>query len=105
MSKTKFIAMLLAAYAFVAWNDARAEAIAQIPNKSNGSIILYNTKGACLNNQKTAIARSESGSTLFGCWFYYEELVWVRWSDGDIRTYDVNAFTSMRKPQAKGTSL
>lgn len=107
MKPSRFIALLLAVYAFVAWNDANAEAIAQTPNKNNGSIILFDTKGACLDGQKTVVARGGNGTTMFGCWFYYEELVWVRYSDGDIRTYDINAFTSVRKEpaKAKGTPL
>lgn len=100
----KFLALLIAAYAFAGWNDARAEAIAQIPNKSDGSIILFDRQGTCPKSMQTVIARAKDGTTLIGCWFYADGFVFVKWSDGDVRTYDANAFVPM-KSQPKGTAL
>ena len=100
----KFIAMLLAVYAFVSWNDARAEAIAQSPNKIGGSVILFDRQGVCSTTMKTVITRAKDGTTVMGCWYYADGLVFVKWSDGDVRTYPIEAFAPVKRP-AQGEAL
>jgi hypothetical protein len=98
----KFLALLLAAYAFVGWNDARADVVAQSPNKSDGSIILFDRQGVCPKGQHTVIARAKDGTSIIGCWYYADGFVVVKWSDGDLRTYSADSFVPAK---AKGTAL
>lgn len=109
MNVIKVLLLIIGAYILAAWNDARADVFATTPNKNNGEIILYDTPGSCTKGQLMMISRGGNGTTLFGCWLIAEGFVFVRYSDGDVRTYPVEGFVlgkTYRKDQPKpGTSL
>lgn len=109
MNVIKVLLLILGAYVLAAWNDARADVFASTPNKNNGEIILYDQPGKCPKGQLMMISRGGNGTTLFGCWLLAEDLIFVRYTDGDVRTYDAAAFRlgpTYRKDQPKqGTSL
>ena len=110
MNVIKVLLLILGAYILAAWNDARADVFATIPNKNNGEIILYDKPGNCPKGQLSMISRGGNGYTLFGCWLIAEDLVFVRYTDGDVRTYPAENFRlgpSYRKeqPQRQGTAL
>ena len=86
---------------------ARAEAIATMPNKAGGKIVLTNQ--ACVHKGKTydGLARaynySTEGYTTEGCFAVEDETVVVIWNDGSANSrmrYPAENFTIIKK---KGT--
>jgi hypothetical protein len=82
-------------------NVNAAGVIAETVNKGGGHISLTNMK--CTTIQDTFIAYSNlpNGQTLLGCWASDEDNVFVRWSDGDIRSYPLEVFI-MKKRYVNG---
>lgn len=91
---------LLAAVLLVASIPANAEAWAA-KNKSGGEIIITDAvcefKGVTYKTMRKGLARSSAGDTLFACWYYADNLVYVMYDDATTYTYEINAFVRMTK--------
>ena len=80
---------------------AVADVVAYMPNNGGGQIILTDRKGNCQSGL-FAFTRGSSQRTTFGCWSLSEGFVFVRWSDGDVRTYYESDFTVVPKGKKGG---
>jgi hypothetical protein len=70
------------------------EIIATMPNRDNSKISFTSVQGNCETGQKLAYAQSDGGKIgIFGCYQLIGDQVFVKWSDGDVYTYDVGALT------------
>ena len=70
------------------------EIIATMPNRDNSRITFTTIQGSCDTDQKLAYAQSNGGKiSILGCYRLIGDQVFVKWSDGDVYTYDVNALT------------
>lgn len=79
-------AMFLTALAAMWTGQAKSETLATIKNKSGGQMVLTDVK--CSSKPGlVAYSASPKGGTLFGCWFYDDQYVFITWSDGETRTY------------------
>lgn len=68
-------------------------------NKSGGQIII--TDGNCYlvgkqyDALKKGYSRMPDGTTLYGCWYYEDKIVYMTYEDGTQYTYPVNFFSRM----------
>lgn len=67
--------------------------VATASNEAGGKIALTDLQGVCPENQFTVISFAPSGRTIEGCWVYTDGLVLVKWSDGELRTFEADKFT------------
>ena len=86
---------LLAAVLLLATIPANAEAWAA-KNKSGGEIIITDAvcefKGVTYKTMRKGLTRSPAGDTLFSCWYYADNLVYVLYDDGTTYTYQATGF-------------
>lgn len=75
--------------------------IAEMPNQGGGNISL--TDIACTSIKNTFIAYSNlpNGKSILGCWASDDDNVFVRWSDGDLRSYPIINFQLKQKTNGK----
>lgn len=67
--------------------------IGSIENKAGGRIIFSSTRCEGTPARRIAYIRDLSGKiSAFGCWHYSNKQLWVFWNDGDVFTYDIEAF-------------
>lgn len=89
--------------------SAHATIIASMPNQVGGRIDLYDIKTpAGIDGCKDSlIAKSwgNGGADIVGCWRTNDDLVVVKWENGQYRTYPMSNFTLKTAPavNAKGT--
>ena len=71
---------------------AHAERWFEMRNNAGGKIIL--TEYKCENNDKgrAAIATTDTGKTLDGCWFYFTDMVHILWKSGDKSSFEPKDF-------------
>ena len=94
------IKYLLAAVLMVITLNAQAKVIAEMYNKGGGKIVITNDR--CNDNKNyLAYATSNEIGTLMGCWAYDESFIHIRWYDGDLRSYPIEAW--VLKEKIKGT--
>jgi hypothetical protein len=74
-----------------------AGVIAEVLNEGGGSIALTDIKCTTIKDTFIAYSYLPNGKSVLGCWAYDESRVFVRWSDGDIRSYDINVFNIPKK--------
>lgn len=91
------LALLLAATA------AHAGTVATASNKNGGIIVLSDVK--CQGERDLFVAYStvENSRTLMGCWTMDDNFIFIRWNDGDVRTYPFEIWDI--KTKKKGSSL
>jgi len=68
-----------------------------MPNQAGGSIALTDIKCTTVKDTFVAYANHSNGKSLLGCWASDEDNVFIRWSDGDIRSYPVEGFNMKKK--------
>lgn len=95
---TIVVVVLLLLFAFVTV-DARAATVATLPNKGGGQIVLTDIKCRSMSGN-VAYGTHPNMSTLFGCWFADDIFVHVTWSDGDTRSYPINAGWVFPRPKS-----
>ena len=76
--------------------------IAEVNNEGGGSIAITDMKCTTVPNTFIAYAYAENGRSMLGCWSSDDSRVFIRWSDGDLRSYPLDIFNL---PQKKGTFL
>ncbi len=92
----KFVLMLALICTF-----SHAGTVATALNIGGGLIVLTDDK--CSGKEGLiAYTNDKTGRTTIGCWFPEDSFIFVRWSDGDIRTYPYEIFTVKQK---KGQTL
>lgn len=68
---------------------------AKIPNKAGDYINLTDrpcmSKGEKLDKLRHVFARAAGGNTVFGCWFYADEMIYVVWRSGNVSTFPLEA--------------
>ena len=74
-----------------------AGVIAEVVNQGGGSIALTDIKCTTVKDTFVAYSYLADGKSLLGCWAADDSRVFVRWSDGDVRSYDINIFTNPKK--------
>lgn len=70
------------------------EIIATMPNRDNSKISFTSLQWNCEPDQKLVYAQSDGGKiSVLGCYQLIGDQVFVKWSDGDVYTYDVDSLT------------
>ena len=75
--------------------SAQAGTVAAMKNNAGGVIVLTDLK--CDKTSMVVYANTDKGKTAFGCWFVDENFVFIRWSDGEVRTYPFSDWTFKAK--------
>jgi hypothetical protein len=68
-----------------------------MPNQGGGNISLTDIKCTTIKDTFVAYSNMADGRSILGCWAADDDRVFVRWSDGDIRSYPINAFMLKKK--------
>ena len=71
--------------------------LATSPNASGGRIALTSEK--CNDSSYIAFSFAETGDTISGCWFSEQELVFIKWENGTVKTYPAEKFTLTKEAQ------
>ena len=74
---------------------AHAGTVATMKNNAGGMIVL--TDARCDKKSLVVYANSDTGKTMFGCWFVDDNFVFIRWNDGEIKTYPFGDWTYKAK--------
>jgi hypothetical protein len=74
---------------------AHSETIATLQNGAGGIIVLTDVK--CDKNSRVVYSNDSGGNTWMGCWFFDDNFVFIKWSDGAIKTYPFNVWTFKNK--------
>lgn len=74
---------------------ASAETVAFMKNNAGGVIVLTDQK--CEKKMYVTYANANNGQTMFGCWFADENFIFIRWSDGEVKTYPFHDWTFKHK--------
>ena len=87
----------------IAASTAWAGTVATASNKNGGIIVL--SDGKCQGDKDLFVAYStvENSRTLMGCWTMDDNFIFIRWNDGDVRTYPFEIWDV--KTKKKGSSL
>lgn len=85
----KIIALLMLVPAL-----AHAERWFEMKNNAGGKIILTEYKCEGSKEGKLAIATTDTGKSLDGCWFYFVDMVHVVWKTGDKSTFEPKDFVA-----------
>ena len=72
--------------------------LATSPNAVGGRIALTSEK--CNESSYIAFSFAENGDTISGCWFSEQELVFIKWENGTVKTYPAEKFTLTKEAQA-----
>lgn len=80
---------------FLVATTAGAGTVAMMKNNAGGVIVLTDVK--CDKKSNIVYANAGNGQTSFGCWFIDENFVFVRWNDGEVRTYPFSDWTFKTK--------
>ena len=93
----------LAAAALLAVSAAHADTVATSVNDAGGLMVLSDVK--CSGERNLFVAYTvvpSSSRTLMGCWTMDDNFIFIRWSDGDVRTYPFSMWDIKKK---KGGAL
>ena len=84
---------------------AHAGTVATSTNDAGGMMVLSDVK--CNGERDLFVAYStipSSSKTLMGCWTMDDNFIFIRWNDGDIRTYPFSMW-DIKTKKKKGGSL
>ena len=71
---------------------AHADTVGMVNNKGGGVIVL--TDVSCKTESGYYVySQLPNAPTQFGCWWSDDAMVHITWSDGEFRSYPLNAFT------------
>ena len=71
--------------------------IAEVINDIGGSIALTDIKCTTIAGTFVAYSYAKNGQSILGCWSSDDARVFVRWSDGDLRSYPIELFNLKQK--------
>lgn len=109
--ESKLIAILLIFFAAIfTTQQAKAEAIAMMPNKAGGKIILTNNacvhKGKEYKELRQIYMFTSEGYTMEGCYGLEDETVLAIWTNGQKMRYPAENFTLVKtQKSARGYDL
>jgi len=69
-----------------------------MPNQNGGNISLTDMQCTTIKDTFIAYSNALNGKTILGCWASDDDNVFIKWSDGDLRTYPINRFQMKKKP-------
>ena len=72
---------------------AHAERWFEMRNNAGGKIILTEYKCETGDGGKMVISTTKDGTTIQGCWFFFTDMVHIRWDSGTISSFNPNEFT------------
>jgi len=72
-----------------------------MPNQGGGNISLTDITCTTIKNTFVAYSNLPNGQAMLGCWASDEDNVFVRWSDGDLRSYPIDRFQMKKKTSGK----
>ena len=76
-----------------AWAKEPPMLIGTIENKAGGQIMFTSRPCPREKDKRFVFIRDQGGQvSAAGCWVYKDRLFWVFWSDGDVFSYDLDAF-------------
>jgi hypothetical protein len=82
--------LLFAAFCSVAVAQSVPTVIGFIPNRASGQITLTSETCKGSTDERFVFVKDDGGKlSLTGCWKMIDSDVIVRWSDGDVYSYDV----------------
>lgn len=84
--------MLIMALLLLSLNVHAKGVIAEIFNDGGGSIALTDMKCTTIAGTFIAYSYIKGGQSILGCWSSDDTRVFVRWSDGDLRSYPIELF-------------
>lgn len=80
----------LAAFCSVAVAQNAPTIIGYIPNRASGQITLTTETCSTAKDQMFLFVRDDGGKlSMTGCWKMIDANILVKWSDGDVYSYDV----------------
>lgn len=86
----KLLISFVAAFSITAAAQSLPTIIGFIPNRAAGQIVLTSETCKSAADQKFVFIKDDGGKlSLIGCWKLIDSDVIVRWSDGDVYSYDV----------------
>ena len=95
---------ILAAAMFMVASHGDAGTVATSTNDAGGMMVLSDVK--CSGERDLFVAYTvvpNSSKTLMGCWTMDDNFVFIRWNDGDVRTYPFGIWDI--KTKKKGNAL
>ena len=95
---------ILAAAMFMVASHGDAGTVATSTNDAGGMMVITDEK--CAGEKNLYVAYSvipSNGRTMMGCWVMDDNFIFIRWNDGDVRTYPFSAWDI--KTKKKGNAL
>jgi hypothetical protein len=89
--------MLIMVLLLLSLNAHAKGVIAEVINDSGGSIALTDMKCTTIAGTFIAYSYAKNGQSILGCWSSDDTRVFVRWSDGDLRSYPIELFNLKQK--------
>lgn len=93
---------MIMALLLLSLNAHASGVIAEVVNQGGGSIALTDIKCTTIANTFVVYSYLANGKSILGCWSSDDSRVFVFWSDGDVRSYPLDAF---KLPKKKGNYL
>ena len=72
-----------------------------MPNQGGGNISLTDIVCTTSKNAFVAYSNLANGKAMLGCWASDDDNVFIKWSDGDLRSYPINNFQMKQKTNGK----
>ena len=72
--------------------SVNAAVVAETINDGGGRIALTDVKCNSIQGAFIAYSYIANGKSLMGCWVVETNRVFVKWDDGDLRSYPLDAF-------------
>lgn len=86
----KWLAVLMVS---TAWAKEPPMIFGTIENKAGGHIVFTSRPCPRDDDKRFVFIRDEGGRvSSTGCWVYKDRIFWVFWADGDVFSYDLDAF-------------
>lgn len=78
--------------------SVNAAVVAEAVNQGGGSIALTDVKCNSIQGAFISYTYLSNGKSLMGCWVVETNRVFIKWDDGDLRSYPLDAF---RQPASR----
>ena len=78
-----------------------------MPNKAGGEIRLTEAKCPDRGRETWNIVYTyaSGGSASYGCWFFKDGMVHIRWNEGDSSIFSADSFREVKRNQPKGNGV
>ena len=82
---------------------AHSGTVATAGNKGGGIMVLTDVMCSGEKDLRVAYSTLDNNKTMMGCWTMDDNFIFIRWNDGDVRTYPFDIWDV--KTKKKGSSL